>query len=134
MILRGRVRGGAAALLVAAACTALGLLWYQATLSDVPSYLAHDGPAEWIVYPQAPSLGVRGRIELQAVFMRDFALSAKPAAARLRVRMHRTGSLSINGTLVDFATSEGEGEGWKEARAATSRSCCARAPTGSRRR
>ena len=115
MILRGRVRGGAAALLFAASCAALGLLWYQATRSDVPSFLVREGPAEWIVYPQAPSLGVRGRIELQAVFLREFTLPARPEAARLRVRMHRTGSLSINGTLVDFATSEGEG--WKEPRA-----------------
>ena len=114
MSLRGRARSGAAALLVAATCAALWLLWYQATRSDVASFFAREAPAEWIVYPQAPSLGVRGRIELQAVFLRELELPAKPEAAHLRVRMHRKGTLAINGSPVRFADSEGVG--WKEAR------------------
>jgi tetratricopeptide (TPR) repeat protein len=115
MILRGRVQSGAAALLVAASCAALGLLWYQAMRSDVASFLAREGPAEWIVYPQAPSLGIRGRVELQTIFWREFELPAKPEAARLRIRMHRKGALWINGSPVRFASTEGEG--WKLARA-----------------
>ena len=113
MGLRGGARSGAAALLAAAACTALGLLWGQAVRGDVASFLAHDAPAEWIVYPQAPSLDVRSRVELLAVFSREFELPAKPAAARLRVRMHRTGALSINGSAVRFASAEGQD--WKRA-------------------
>ena len=57
---------------------------------------------------------VRGRIELQAIFSRALELPAKPEAARLRVRMHRKGELSINGSPVRFAGSEGEA--WKEVR------------------
>jgi tetratricopeptide (TPR) repeat protein len=114
MTRRGGARSAAAALLLAATLGALALLWYQAARSDVAPYLAREGPAEWIVYPQAPSLDVRGRVELVAVFSRAFELSARPEHARLLVRMHRHGTLSINGREVPFADSKGEH--WKAAR------------------
>jgi tetratricopeptide (TPR) repeat protein len=110
----GRARSGAAAgLLAAASCIALLLLWVQATRSEDASFFAHEAPAEWIVYPQAPSLGARGRIELTATFSREFELPAKPDHARLRVRMHRSGTLALNGARVELGDADGA---WKRAR------------------
>lgn len=114
MGLRGGARSAAAVLLGAATITALGLLWGQAVVGDEASFFVHDPPAEWITYPQAPSLDVRSRVELLTVFSRTFELPRKPDAARLRVRMHRRGELSINGRPVRFAKSDGQG--WKAAR------------------
>src|SRR5688572_6413860 len=109
----GARSGAAAALLAAASCAALLLLWLQATRSEDASFFAHEPPGEWIVYPQAPSLGARGRIELSAVFSRTFELPARPEHARLHVRMHRSGGLSVNGARVELAEAGGD---WKEAR------------------
>jgi hypothetical protein len=113
MIAGGGARSGAAALLAAASCAALLLLWLQATRSDDASFFAREAPAEWIVYPQAPSLGARGRIELTAVFSREFELREKPERAQLRVRMHRGGVLSLNGARVELGAADGA---WKQAR------------------
>jgi hypothetical protein len=108
----GRARSGAAALLAVASVLALFLLWWQATRGDAASFFVHEPPAEWIVYPQAPSYGARARIPLTAVFSRTFELPAQPAHARLRVRLHRSGALTLNGRSVEL----GATEGWKEIR------------------
>jgi len=102
-------RLAAAALLVAASGAALGLLGWQATRSDDVAFLPRAAPAEWILYPHAPSYGVRPRVELSATFTKSFELAAKPERARLRVRMHRAGELHVNGKSVRFARSDGLG-------------------------
>jgi hypothetical protein len=110
----GRARSGAAALLALASVLALFLLWWQATRNDAGSFFAHEAPAEWIVYPQAPSYGARARIPLTAVFSRSFELPAQPAHARLRTRLHRGGVITLNGRSVPLDDSAG----WKRARGA----------------
>ena len=111
-----RPRIWAAALLFAASAAALLLLVRQATRDDASPFFAHDPPAEWILYPHAPSLAGRPRVELSTLFTREFVLPAAPTRARLRVRLHRTGTLSINGRTLDV--SERGGERWKEVREA----------------
>jgi tetratricopeptide (TPR) repeat protein len=103
-------RPGAAALVLAASAAALALLVWQATRSDDVPFLARHAPAEWILYPGVPSFGARGRVELSAIFTKRFELPAAPAAARLRVRMHRAGELRLNGKSVRLAS---EGGQWK---------------------
>jgi tetratricopeptide (TPR) repeat protein len=116
MRLRPGARLGAAALLFVASCAALGLLWAQAQLSEDVPFLAYRAPAEWIVYPQAPSLDVRDRVELKTVFLHEFELPARPQQARLRLRMHRRGELWINDRSVRLP---GAGEAsWKQVREA----------------
>ncbi len=106
----------AAALLFAASAAALLLLARQATRDDASPFFAHDSPAEWILYPQAPSLAGRPRVELSTLFTREFELPAAPARARLRVRLHRTGTVAVNGKAL--SVSEPRGERWKEVREA----------------
>lgn len=116
MRLPGGARAGAAALLVAASCAALGGLWLQARFRDDVSFFAYEAPAEWIVYPQAPSLDVRDRVELKTVFLHEFELSSRPERARLRFRVHRTGEVWINERSVRLPGPEGAR--WKEPREA----------------
>jgi tetratricopeptide (TPR) repeat protein len=107
-------RPAAAALIVGASVAALGLLGWQATRSDDAAFLAREAPAEWILYPGVPGFGVRARATLSATFTKSFELAAKPETARLRVRMHRTGELLVNGRAVPLQG--GDGRRWKQAR------------------
>jgi hypothetical protein len=102
MIPGGAARSGAAALLAAASFAALALLALQASRGNDASFFLREAPAEWIVYPQAPSYGTRRRIDLTAAFSRVFELPAQPERARLRVRVHRSGTITLNGTRVEL--------------------------------
>lgn len=107
-----RPRAGAALLLALAVVGTLALLFVQATRHDESPFLAHEEPAEWILYPMAP-VSVRPKGELETVFVRRFSLAAVPARAPLAVRMYRAGSLAINGTPVPFSPLPAVG--WKRA-------------------
>ena len=108
------LRLGAAALLVGAAAAAFGLLGWQATRSDDVPFLAAAAPAEWILYPHARSYGIRPRVELSTTFVKSFELAEQPRTARLRVRMHRTGELRVNGRSVRLE--DVGGRHWKRVR------------------
>lgn len=62
---------------------------------EIP-YLARHAQAEWILFPRAPSTFARQRTPLVTTFTRSFVLERAPVQARLRVRMHRGGSVRLN--------------------------------------
>jgi tetratricopeptide (TPR) repeat protein len=103
----------AALLLVVAVSATLALLFRQAMRDDESSFFVSERPAEWIVYPNAPE-PVRPKGELEAIFTRRFSLERAPERARLALRLHRTGSVAINGAPVPFAALHGVA--WKEKR------------------
>src|SRR5262245_8885178 len=108
-----RPRLWAALLLVVATGATLALLHRRATRDDTAPFFVHDPPAAWITYPLAP-VPLRPKGELDAVFMRRFELARPPAGARLAVRIHRVGTLTINGAPVAFAAVDGVA--WKQRR------------------
>jgi tetratricopeptide (TPR) repeat protein len=103
----------AGVLVAVAFVTTFALLYGQAVRQDTAPFFPADRPAEWILYPIAP-VPVRPKGELEATFTRRFVLEQAPAEARLAVRLHRSGSLELNGEPVAFARTEGVG--WKRAR------------------
>jgi hypothetical protein len=103
----------AGVLVVVAFVTTFALLYVQAVHQDAAPFFPADRPAEWVLYPIAP-VPVRPKGELEATFTRRFVLDQAPSQARLAVRLHRSGSLELNGEPVPFAQTDGEG--WKRHR------------------
>jgi len=96
--------------------TASGWVWWLVARDpDVP-FLGPGGPAEWILYPTAPSNFVRPAADVEADFRRAIVLRARPSSARLRARFHRSGAVIVNGTPVKFPS--GSDTDWKRAREA----------------
>lgn len=80
---------------------------------EVP-YLARAAPAEWILFPRAPSTIAHPLAPLTTTFTRTFTLERVPARARLRVRMHRSGSVRVNDA--ELLRLDAPGEDWKSER------------------
>ncbi len=110
MRIRERPQLWAGVLVAVAFVTTFALLHVQAVRDDGAPFFPADRPGEWILYPIAP-VPVRGKGELEATFTRRFVLEQAPRRARLAVRLHRSGSLELNGELVPFA--HGGRDGWK---------------------
>ncbi len=115
MSVRQRPQAWAALLLAVAVAGTLALLHRQATRDDGAPFFVAEAPAEWITYPLAP-VPVRPQGELDASFTRRFVLDQVPERAWLAVRVHRSGSLALNGTPIPFPPLDGRA--WKERREA----------------
>ncbi len=87
-------------------------LWRLCDQAGPISFLAHRGPAEWLVYPKPTVPHLQAVVELPTSFRRAFVLSHVPAAAPLSVRACRRCLLVINGRSVPLSSL---GEHWKQA-------------------
>src|SRR5512145_472194 len=96
MRIGARPRAEAALLLAVAVVATLALLYRQATRDDTAPFFVDEAPAEWITYPIAP-VPVRPKGEFEATFARRFVLERAPERARLALRIHRSGAVTING-------------------------------------
>lgn len=88
-----------------------GWLGWKAVRDPGTPFLLRQGAAEWIVYPTPPSPLPHLEAELDALFLRTFALDRRPEAATLRVRWFRSGAVRLNGIVV--AESD-PGRSWKQ--------------------
>src|SRR5262245_59185829 len=82
--------------------------WWLVVRDPGVSFLSRWTPAEWILYPTTPTGFVRPGVELESVFRSSLVLAHRPSSARLRVRCHREGTVTINGTPVSFSSSAGD--------------------------
>ena len=101
-----RPRAEAALLLAVAVCATLALLYRQAVYDDAAPFFVDEAPAEWITYPIAP-VPVRPKGEFEATFTRRFTLPRAPERARLALRIHRAGEVTINGARLPFGALDG---------------------------
>src|SRR5258706_3693616 len=88
-----------------------GWFWWKATRGEI-TFLPHRAGAEWILYPTAPDLPPRSRLELSTVFKRSFALDQVPASATLAVAGFHRYALEINGRPAGARTRAGRN--WKD--------------------
>ncbi|MBC8094870.1 MAG: tetratricopeptide repeat protein [Akkermansiaceae bacterium] len=89
--------------LVAVAAIAGWLAW-RCRFDDKIRFLPRHGPAEWILYPNAPDIAAhdvakRGG-ELSAVFRRSVVLEKVPARIPIQIRALENFGLQINGQVV----------------------------------
>jgi tetratricopeptide (TPR) repeat protein len=79
----------------------LGLAWF-ARNDPAISFLRHDKRAEWIVFPAAVDAHAHWFASLDAIFRREFTLTARPVTAHLSLCAMRRAEVRINGAPVRF--------------------------------
>ena len=89
-----------------------GWFWWKATRRGEINFLPHRAGAEWVLYPIAPDLPPRSRLELSTVFKRSFTLDQVPASAALAVAGFHRYVLEINGRAAGARTRAGRN--WKD--------------------
>src|SRR5947209_10855330 len=99
-------------LFLATVGAALGWLWWNAARRSDINFLPRHTPGQWIVYPSAPDLVLRPRLEMSTVFTRTFALDQVPAHAMLSVAGFHSYTLLINGNAPGARVSQGRN--WKQ--------------------
>lgn len=87
-------------------------IWSKATFNSDINFLTSHSRAEWIVYPEVPTGGVRSSLGLSATFRRLFVLSHVEKDARISIRAMKRWNLSINGVPVNANAPNSK---WKEA-------------------
>jgi 4-amino-4-deoxy-L-arabinose transferase-like glycosyltransferase len=88
------IRAAALALACGAAVAWLG--WQAACDPEVP-FLAARAPAEWVLHATAADTDARPAAEREVAFRTSFALDGVPERATLRLRVHRHGTVQLNG-------------------------------------
>ena len=91
-----------ATLIVVLAGLAVALLAWIARTDPAINYLPRHRDADWIVFPTAVDARAHGYASLDATFRREFILSDKPAAARLRLRALRRAEVKVNGVSIQL--------------------------------
>ena len=79
----GLARPAALMVVLLSALGSLGWLWWNCTRRADVYFLPRLAPAEWIIYPCAPSATVNPRLEMSTVFRRSFTLERMPATMEL---------------------------------------------------
>ena len=102
--------------LVLLAAAAVISFWWIGTRSDRIAFLPTGSGAEWIVYPRLVKTELQDAVSRTTLFRQRFTLSAVPPSASLKVRVFRSGVVSINGRPVSGIRLNGEQ--WKSAVAA----------------
>jgi tetratricopeptide (TPR) repeat protein len=85
------------ALVVCSALCGLGWLSWSCRLKPEVYFLPRLAPADWILYPSGPRVGVNARVEMSTLFRRSFTLERPPRRALLSIAALRSYALSING-------------------------------------
>jgi tetratricopeptide (TPR) repeat protein len=87
-------------------------LWNLCARANSTSFLPHQAPAEWILYPKPPILHLQGVVELPATFRRIVIAPGGGQSASLSLRALRRCAVTINGREVPLPDSSGD---WKRA-------------------
>lgn len=86
--------------LVALAC--IGQLTWQIAYDPETRFLSSHAPAEWVIEAIEPSSRARIVQAHEVSFRKTFALADLPPRATMRVRVHRTGSVWLNGVAIEL--------------------------------
>jgi Flp pilus assembly protein TadD len=98
-----------AILIVLLAGLAVAVLAWIARTDPAINYLPRYRGADWIVFPTAVDSRAHWFTSLDATFRREFILSHKPAAARLRLRALRRAEVKVNGVSIQIS----QNRNWK---------------------
>lgn len=102
---------------LAAIAAVAGWLAWRCWFDDKIRFLPRHGPAEWILYPNAPDIAAHDVVkpgrELSAVFRRTVILEKVPARVAVQMRALESFGLQINGQPVAMPVGN---KSWKEAR------------------
>ncbi len=93
----------------------LAFVWLSRSSDAIPFLPRHAG-AEWIVYPTPPNTAILPAVPTSAQFVHRFELDRAPQTALLVLRVFRSGTVLLNGRVVDALTLPGSR--WKTARTA----------------
>src|SRR5205809_609372 len=109
----GKASGPALLLIVLGGLGAGAWLWNSSVRRAETNFLPARRPAQWIVYPYAPDLVLRPRVEMSTIFKRSFDLEKAPSGAvLLSIAAFHWCDLSINGRKLP--TPMKSGKSWKE--------------------
>src|SRR5580765_8549513 len=75
----------------------MGWFWWSCLKNPETHFLPSRGPAEWIVYPNAPDVSPYRIAESSAEFRRDFIVKTALANCSLRVCAFRSFDVKLNG-------------------------------------
>jgi len=98
-----------AILTVVLAALAVALLAWIARTDPAIDYLHRYRDADWIVFPTAVDSRAHWYASMDATFRREFILSHKPTAARLRLRALRRAEVKVNGVSIQIS----QNRNWK---------------------
>lgn len=112
--MEARGRAGVLLALTLVALAGAGRLAWQIWLDPDVSFLSSRSPAAWLTEDIAPTTRARRAYEREVIFRKLFTLEALPARAILRARVHRAGTVKLNGSETGLAV--GRDENWKRVR------------------